>query len=304
MGKILITGVNGFIGSNIAKRLKGNYKIVGLDTGSVDLSEAVDFYVQMILPSSELEGLIKAFDPDYCIHCAGSANVGISMTSPGMDFNSGPTVVFNLMDSIRKAHSCCRVIFLSSAAVYGNPKELPIGEDHSLSPISPYGYHKLISEKILEEFKQIYDIDSVILRVFSCYGDGLRKQLLWDLATKIMSSNQLELDGTGIETRDFIHVFDLADLIDKMITLNLTEGIYNVSSGVQSRISEIAHFLVTYLSKQGVKIVYSNKNRVGDPLNWLGDISKIKNLGFQSAIDMDQGIKKYCEWFCNLKIIK
>ncbi len=298
--KVLITGVNGFIGSNIAMVLKSSFKIIGLDTGSTDLSGSVDFYFQMVLPSSDLEGLIKTFEPDYCVHCAGSASVGNSMTSPGMDFNAGPTAVFNLLDSIRKAETKCKVIFLSSAAVYGNPQILPVSETHALKPISPYGYHKMISEKILEEFAEIYGINSIVLRVFSCYGNGLKKQLLWDMANKIVNNKTLELDGSGNETRDFIHVSDLAELIKLMINLKIEKGIYNVAGGKEISINEVASLMIKHLKKQDLEINFSGNNRIGDPLNWVADVKNIKNLGFNPSIEIECGIKNYCEWYNNL----
>lgn len=298
--KILITGINGFIGSNIAKLLKEKYVIVGLDTGSVDAFNLSDFYVQMILPNSDIEGLMKTFEPDYCIHCAGSASVGTSITNPGVDFNSGPTVVFQLLDSIRKSRINCRFIFLSSAAVYGNPAQLPIDEETPLKPISPYGYHKMISEQLIEEFAVIYGIEYVILRIFSCFGEGLKKQLLWDIAGKLKQSNKINLFGTGDETRDFINVIDLALAINVILTSDKKNEVFNIANGKQVKISEIANYMCKHYSTEDKDVVYNNEVRIGDPLYWQADISKISRLGFVSSIDLEEGIKRYCQWVKSL----
>ena len=153
--KVLITGSNGFIGGQIARYLKAcGYAVTGLDTGSSDTSGVVSRYIQMILPNTDIEGVMNTLKPDYCVHCAGLATVGSSITNPGIDFNSGPPVVFNILDAIRKTRLKCRLIFLSSAAVYGNPKKLPIKEDANTAPISPYGFHKAICENIIAEFEK------------------------------------------------------------------------------------------------------------------------------------------------------
>jgi len=297
--KILITGVNGFIGSNVARQLKQDHTLIGLDTDSVCNKNNVDFYLQMVLPSPDLEGLIKTFQPNYCIHCAGSASVGYSMQNPGVDFNSGPPVVFHLLDSIRKVGSGCKTIFLSSAAIYGNSDQLPILEDSHLSPVSPYGYHKSMCEDLMREFHAIYGLDHVILRIFSCYGTGLRKQLLWDVCNKFKKGSA-DFFGTGQETRDFIHVQDLAAVIALIIQNGIVNKTINVGSGCETRIADVVALLAEALNYNKNKIHFNGDTKPGDPLKWRADISSITKLGFRPTVSLEEGIKQYTNWFTAL----
>ena len=294
--KILITGVNGFIGKKCADYLRKEHVLIGLDTHQTCPQDNVDVYVPMVLPDSGLEGVIKEFEPDCCIHCAGSASVGCSMTKPAADFSAGPDVVFGLLESIRKSAVKCRVIFISSAAVYGNPKHLPIKESAALSPVSPYGYHKMICEKIFEEFAKIYGLQSTILRVFSCYGEGLKKQLIWDVCKKISEDNCV-LFGTGQQTRDFIHVDDLVQLIKLVIDSDTANGIFNAATGKQHSVEQIARMVAEKMDYPAKKIKFKGQKREGDPEFWQADISKIKNIGFKPSISLKEGIAGYVQWF-------
>lgn len=294
--KILITGVNGFIGSHLAGCLREDHILIGIDTDSVCPGNNVDFYLQMVLPSTDLDGLIKTFQPEVCIHCAGSASVGYSLMNPGVDFNAGPPIVFQLLDSIRKSSPQCRFIFLSSAAVYGNPERIPVNEYAAVKPISPYGYHKKICEEIIAEFHKIYGIQHVVLRVFSCYGCGLRKQLLWDISSKI-SSGTLDLFGTGNETRDFIHVADLARIIGLLIDHGTVTTTLNIGSGTETKISELVSLMVEQY-QCGMAAHFNRKARAGDPERWAADTGRLREcIGEFEFLPLRQGVANYCEWY-------
>jgi UDP-glucose 4-epimerase len=299
--KVLITGVNGFIGSNIAQSLQTEYTTIGLDTDSVDRNGFSDFYIQMILPNADIEGLFKTFEPDVCIHCAGFASVSYSVENPANDFASGPPVVLNLADAIRKQCPQCRILFISSAAVYGNPETMPVTEKCAIAPVSPYGYHKAMSETILKEYYTLYNVKSISLRVFSCYGRGLRKQLLWDIAKKI-ESDSLTLFGTGDESRDFIHIQDLIGAIRCVITNRAIEfDVFNVGTGMQSTVKSVVGQMADCLNYDTNKISFSMQSLKGYPVAWQADITKLQTIGFKPRVLLDNGIADYCTWFLSLK---
>lgn len=296
---VIITGVNGFIGSSIAKKLYRNYFIVGIDKHDFDQFDSSDKYFKIILPSNDIANILVDFKPTYCVHCAGLSSVSLSFDYPELDFKSGPDSVFNLVDSIYKTNSDCKVIFISSAAVYGNPLSLPVDENHPQNPISPYGYHKMISEKILQEYMNLFGINSIVLRVFSCYGNGMKKQLLWDIVNKIFKDGFLELSGTGKETRDFINIIDLVNFIDLIIKKKIKKGIFNVGTGQEVKIEDIATLVLRNLSLLKWNVVFSQKNRSGDPDRWVADIKKSCEIGFKKMIDLELGIQSYCNWVRN-----
>jgi UDP-glucose 4-epimerase len=297
--RILITGINGFIGSNVADSLKEDYEIVGLGPDSVCDVEGVSSYIQMILPSADLDDVFEAHVPDYCIHCAGPASVPFSMKYPSIDFSSGPVVMFQILDTIRKQDKKCRIIYLSSAAVYGNPLSFPISETSPTKPISPYGFHKLLCEKLIEEFSVLYNVEYLILRIFSVYGVGLRKQLFWDVVRKIMIKD-LTFQGSGSETRDFIHIKDLSRLIQLFLNKNISRMILNVGSGVETTIKQAVEIVAGEMGYRDSDIRFSGHARDGDPSNWLADVSKLSELGFSCSVPIYEGIKDYVYWASHL----
>jgi UDP-glucose 4-epimerase len=297
--KIIITGINGFIGGAIAKELQTQAVIHGLDTGAVCCVPGITQYSQMILPHSDFELLVKSFEPDYCIHCAGSASVPLSVVHPSIDFDAGPVTTFHVVEAIRKSGVQCCTIFLSSASVYGNVLQQPISEDASLKPISPYGYHKIMSEQILEEFHAIYGLPYIILRLFSAYGNGLRRQLLWDACQRLSKKDSV-FWGTGDETRDFIHVNDIARLIALLIEQHVANKILNVGSGEQVLIKRVVSTIAGYLGFDVSKITFKGITREGDPLRWEADVTRIREIGFRQSIPLEEGIGQYVEWFKHL----
>ena len=209
--RLLVTGAAGFIGSHVAGlAVERGYEVHG-----VDLAEAPECRGG-IPPSSDVrragvfESLIEEIRPVACIHAAGRASVYESVANPALDFASGPVLTFALLDELRRHAPECRALFLSSAAVYGNPEKLPVGEDAPAAPISPYGFHKRQSELLCREFTDVYGMKTAVARIFSAYGEGLRRQVLWDICRKSLIEGRLLLHGTGAETRDFLHVRDIA----------------------------------------------------------------------------------------------
>lgn len=291
---ILVTGANGFIGSYAARRLRARYRVLGIDTNASDLFGSCNEYCQMVLPDADLEELLRLKAPAACLHFAGSASVGHSMEHPSHDFTAGPVALFQLLDAMRKAAPGCTLFFPSSAAVYGNPKGLPIGENSELAPISPYGHHKLISEQVIKEFSEVYGVNGVILRIFSCYGPGLRKQLLWDVCEKI-ADGRLELFGSGNETRDFIHVDDVTAALEHLLDAGVTHGRFNLAGGEQTSIRKVAE---TLAKAYGGDVVpeFNGQTRPGDPLCWQADVSALAGTGFSPATPLAQGLSDYALW--------
>lgn len=302
MKKILVTGAAGFIGSNICNNLcKSDYEVIGLDIYRPS-NVGYKFYTLDLLTTQvgRVEDIFKRHQFDIIIHCAGPALVANSLLFLENDFKLTVLPTFTLLNAMRNECPECKFIYLSSAAVYGNPKTLPIKEEHEISPISPYGYHKLLAEDICKEFFSLYHLPIAIVRIFSAYGDGLKKQLLWDICVKAKQARDIELFGTGEETRDFIHIYDLVTII-KLIMETPTSDlqIYNVANGQQVKIKDLAQTLVTEYS-QNNQIRFNGLRRPGDPLFWEADISKIKALGYHQQISILEGIKSYVKWFSQI----
>jgi dTDP-glucose 4,6-dehydratase/UDP-glucose 4-epimerase len=193
-----------------------------------------------------------------------------------------------------------KFINLSSAAVYGNPLELPTHENAPTLPLSPYGYHKLISELLMKEYSQCFGLRTLSLRVFSAYGSGQKKLLFWDLHKKIeAASGIIKLFGTGEESRDYIHADDIAKQVLLVIENANFEGeSLNVANGQEVRISTVANLFKKYYPTN-FEFEFNNEVRLGDPLNWCADISKMKDWGYEPSIYLEEGISRYIHWLKN-----
>lgn len=296
---ILITGIAGFIGSAVARHFhQMGWKIVGIDTVAPEniaiTSHAT--YHKMSLPNPDFTALIQMLKPDVCLHAAGRASVPHSMTEPDADFAAGPALCFELLNSFRLYSPATRLIFLSSAAVYGNPTSLPISESHAIAPISPYGYHKRISELLFEEFATVYGLHTTCFRLFSAYGMGLRRQVIWDLCCKALTQEEVILQGTGHEGRDFIHVEDIARAVYFVSEQqSFAGGVVNLAEGKQTKIAELAAIIFAYLGRKELPL-YNGVVPSGVPLNWEADVSLMRNAGFQPAIPLAQGLLQVARW--------
>jgi UDP-glucose 4-epimerase len=296
MKKIFIIGSEGFIGTHtVSFFLKKGWAVYGIDLKDYSLQK-YNYY--KVLPSlADYDEYVKSILPDVCLFASGSANVSHSMQYPLSDIRANSLQVFQILDSIRQNSPACKFINLSSAAVYGNPKSLPVSEKAEISPMSPYGWHKYYSELMGKEFFQVYGIRNCSLRPFSVYGPLQTKLLLWDLFVKMKSSSeQVELFGTGEESRDFIFITDVIESLYAIIENAPMNGeVYNIASGSETTIKSVVEIFLSNFDYKG-KIKFNQQVKKGDPLNWRADISKISEFGFSPSVNINEGIKLYCDW--------
>jgi UDP-glucose 4-epimerase len=298
---VLITGVAGFLGRYIARHFyQRGWQVVGIDTSSPENAPigVLKQYYSICLPCKrEFDALLDRHSPDACVHCAGRASVGLSMSEPAEDFYANTLVTFEILNALRLHAPGCQFVFLSSAAIYGNPISLPIEESQHSSPVSPYGFHKLYSEGLCLEYSKIYNLRTASLRIFSAYGPGLRRQVIWDICQKILSQNQLTLQGTGQESRDFIHAIDIAKAVEFVINCApMTGEMYNLASGEEWKICDIATLIMHSLGVE-YPISFDGILTPGNPIRWQASITKLQALGFSTSIHIEQGIPTFCNWF-------
>ena len=299
MKTVLITGVAGFIGRYVARHFsRQGWQVIGTDNSQPENAPLADLakYQRLQLPNPEFDSLLQTYHPDALIHCAGRASVALSVSEPAPDFYSNTVLTFNILDTLRLHAPTCKFIFLSSAAVYGNPSTLPIAETHPTLPISPYGFHKLQSEQLCLEFTQIYSQPTASLRIFSAYGAGLRRQVMWDICQKAISQKALILQGTGTESRDFIHALDIARALNVVVKSAPMEGeVYNLSTGREVKISELATMVLNSLEANFLP-QFDGVMPLGNPLNWQADISKLKSIGFTPTVELERGVNTFVNW--------
>jgi dTDP-glucose 4,6-dehydratase/UDP-glucose 4-epimerase len=299
--KVLVIGSKGFIGAHLLSYLLSNkIQCWGCDVYT-DYNEERFFLLDA--SNADFNEVFSCQQFDVCINCSGAASVQDSLLHPLRDFTLNTLNVIKILDAMRRYSTNCKFVNLSSAAVYGNPQKLPIVENNSIDPVSPYGFHKQYAENICKEYHRFFSLQTCSVRIFSAYGAGLKKQLFWDLFSKTKTDKPIALFGTGKETRDFIYITDIVNALWLVIQQASFKGdVYNVANGEEVTIETAANLFYKILSN---KIVFSFNGEVreGDPQNWVADITKIKQLGYKPAVSINEGIENYIEWLKEEKLV-
>jgi UDP-glucose 4-epimerase len=293
--KILIIGSKGFIGQHVIRHFKmKGFDVWGADV-IVDYVDSEQYYL-IDASNSDFNSVFQYIKYDLCINCSGAASVQESLRNPLRDYYLNAVNVYKILEAIRKYQSDCKFINLSSAAVYGNPKHLPVQEAAIPDPLSPYGIHKLQAEQICKEFYDFFNIPTCSLRIFSVYGVGLQKQLFWDLFKKATKGIPFTLYGTGHESRDFIYVSDLVDVIELVSeSSSFKADVINVANGQEIMIKDAVAIFFSFF-KSDIAYAFSGEIREGDPSNWVANISQIDGYGYQPKVDIKAGLHEYYEW--------
>lgn len=302
MKSVLILGAAGFLGRYLVEACSNlNYRIYGVSRTASCLQGVFTAYITGDIETVDIDSLMKFSSIDYCFHFASSSSVGGSIVSPFSDFMGCLPGTARLLDIVRRNQPQCHVIFASSAAVYGNPVSLPISERSSTNPISPYGCHKLLAENLAKDYSRIYGLRISVMRIFSAYGPGQKKQLLWDACNKITSAiiarqKSVSFDGTGFETRDFIHAQDVASAALAIAQHNGSGySLYNVASGYETSIKRIIE-IISSSFEASVQIDFAGGPSFGVPSNWCADVSKLQSIGHTSVNNLDKSIHSYVQW--------
>ena len=256
--KILITGSHGYIAKNIAKKLKKkNFNIYGIGRGKWEKKDYKKWgYLHQINGNLSKKNLSKYnFKFDFIIHCAGSGLVGLARE---IDFTNNVKSTISLINFIKKNQNEAKIIFLSSYSIYGNDFKNPISEKFATKPVSTYAINKKKAENLLLNFSKKYKSHLMILRIASLYGDGLRKQLIYDACLKI-SKGLNNFYGTGKEKRDFIHISDLVNIILYFCIKGFSNiNIINCGSGKGRQIKDVLKLISSSFNMRN-KIIFNKK---------------------------------------------
>ena len=302
---VWVTGANGFIGRYLARELAdAGYAVHGVGHGALE-----DFEKQRLGLRTWLNGEIDAANlnalaaghglPSKVFHLAGGSSVGLSIAQAFEDFSRTVASTARLLEWLRGSAPECPAIVASSAAVYGADHGGPISEDAVLAPMSPYGQHKLMMEQLCRSYSVSFGLRSTVARLFSVYGPNLRKQLLWDISSRLQQGERtLVLGGTGDEIRDWTDVRDVARLLTKIGELPQQETfrVINGGSGRGTRVADIASMLVKNWGGD-IAVRYSGVVRAGDPFSLLADDAGLRRLPFDWRIPIDRGLADYVSWF-------
>ena len=305
--QVLVTGGAGFIGSWLAETLVNLGSVVtvidNLYSGKLDnlrhLLKHIKFFEGDIKDMSIVKRVVEG--KDYVFHLAANASVPNSMKNLDYDFETNVKGTYNILKAVHLLGSDTRVIYASSAAVYGEPHRLPINESHKLSPISPYGASKLCGEIYCLAFNRVYDLKTVLLRLFNVYGPKQPRYVIYDFLTKLsQNKDTLEVLGTGKQKRDFIYITDAVNAF--LVAAQKEEAIgqaINIGTGTLISIKQLASLLIKLLGYEDkTSIEFTGYSWKGDVKAFQANISLAeKILGFKPTTSLTKGLKLEIEWF-------
>jgi len=311
-GNILITGVAGFIGSNLADELlKHDFRIMGIDNfdpfyrreiKESNISDALKkssfiFREGDIRDPEFLDRCFSEFGPDLVIHLAAKAGVRPSISDPSAYFDVNVNGTLNLLESMRR-NKTGRMLFASSSSVYGNNKKIPFSESDNVDyPISPYAASKKAGELLCHTYHHLFGMDIFCLRFFTVYGPRQRCDLAINKFTRaILNGEAITLYGDGTTSRDYTYISDLMQGIKKAIEKVNGFDIFNLG---ESNAISLARLVELLEEKTGKKAALQYMPlQDGDVIQTFADISKSKDiLGYNPVIGIEAGIEKYVEWY-------
>ena len=297
--KALITGAHGFLGRHFAQCLgNSGFAVHGFGHGAWDPGEASRFGISYWHPIEVTVEALATYggEPNIIVHCAGSASVGFSVLHPFEDYVRTVSSTVAVLEYIRLHSRSTVMVYPSSTAVYGTVDSLPIQESTSPRPASPYGVHKLMAEDACRSYASGYGISVALIRFFSIYGEGLRKQLLWDACTKA-ENDEAMFFGTGGELRDWLHVEDAALLVREAIgRASASVPVVNGGSGIGLPVRDIVGAVFREYGSS-VEPTFSGIARPGDPPGYQADVTQAHSWGWSPRIDWRQGVRRYVQWF-------
>ena len=305
--KVLITGGAGFVGSHLVDHfLKSGYETVVFDNFYSGKIENIRQYMnnksfQLIKGDvRSLEDVEKAVKSvDVVCHLAAIVNIPLSIENPLLTEDVNVKGTLNLLEACVK-HDVRRFVYVSTCAVYGDALYLPIDERHPTNPLSPYGASKLAAEHYCNVFNRINGLQTVCLRFFNVYGSrqpsGPYGGVITTFLNSLKKGEPLVINGDGNQTRDFLYVADAAKAC--MLALrckNCSGKTFNIGTGVQTSINELAQILIKLMDKPNTKMIHADERR-GDIRESYANTSRAKKeLGFEWDYSISEGLKKMVE---------
>lgn len=293
----VVTGARGFIGRALVRSLcDQGIEVLALGREGIESVDhpACRTFVADIETPGELDQYVTQHSVVF--HLAAHASVAGSVRDPMFDFDVNVRGFLNVLESVRR--SGASLIFPSSSAVYDPTDNLPHAENALRRPSSPYAAAKVAAEAYCDAYHRCYDLDVKIIRLFNVYGPGMTRFAIRDFYQKIKRNpHRLEILGEGDQTRDYLYIDDTIESILCVATKGNPGEDYNVAAGVPVKTIDLARQVAATMGYPDIKITAKGESFPGDVPRWYANIEKIRQLGFEPCISLDEGLRRTIDWF-------
>ncbi|MCL6450217.1 MAG: NAD-dependent epimerase/dehydratase family protein [Acetobacteraceae bacterium] len=307
---ILLTGGCGFIGSHLVDALlEAGHRVVVVDDLSTGCRENLNpqaGFFPMDVASPALSRLFARERPELVVHLAAQVSVTRSLRRPALDAHTNLLGTLNLLECCRRAalrgHPVRRVVFLSSAAVYGEPAYLPIDESHLRRPHSPYGLHKRVAEEYLSLYRQRYGLDSCTLICANVYGPrqrpsaGVDGAVVPSLLARLGRGRPGVIYGDGEQTRDFVYVEDVARACVLALERGSGGATLNLGTGRETSINRL-HSLLAGLAGVRAAPLRRPARPADIRRSCLNGRRAAELLGWEPRVGLEEGLARTWEWW-------
>jgi UDP-glucose 4-epimerase len=296
--RVLITGGLGQVGSYLGERFSENHEVTVLDNFSNSLNNSkFSPDIKVIKDDIRNRRVVNELvdKVDVIIHTAAQISVNKSIEDPIYDADNNINGTLNLLEAARRS-DIKRFIYISSAAVYGKPKKLPIDEDHPTNPLSPYGLSKLTGERYTILYHNLYGLPVVCIRPFNIFSPRQNPNspysgVITKFIERIGNNQNPIIFGDGYQTRDFVYIEDVVDVIFKVMEHKGAIGnIFNIGTGKSTQIKELADIIIK-ISNKNLEPEFVSA-QIGDIKESYADVTKAKKiLGYVPKFDLEEGLK-------------
>ena len=309
MTKVLITGGLGFVGSNLSEDLlKKGYEVVLVSKSRLKLKNIANFVDKVKLEYGDvtnfnwLEKKVLKHKPDIIFHLAGQFTSYESFEKPLYDVDANSKSTIALLESVRKLKRDCRFILGSTFWVVGRSDGLPINEETSCHPMNIYAANRLASEHYCRIYKEVYDLDTMVMRLTNTFGikeqhANFKKAALNGLIYKAYKGQDIPIYSEGKFFRDYIYISDIVSASESIMGKGKSGECYFVGTGIKTWFYEIGRWLEELTDGKVVYIKPTNYHKRINVGNIVIDNTKIKSLGWNWQISVKEGIKKIIEYY-------
>lgn len=302
--RVIITGGAGFVASHLAdacvERGYETFIIDNLATGRQDNIPTEAEWINVDLATDPLEPIFAKIKPDVVFHHAANASVSISVKRPLFDQQVNIAGTIKLLEAAR-IHQVRKVIYASSAAIYGNPAYLPIDEQHPIAPISPYGISKYVPELYLQTYKNLHNLNFTALRYANIYGPRQIAEgeggVVAIFTDHVVKGEPIIIQGDGEQTRDFIYISDI--VAANLAAIEHSDGgIYNIGTGQVTSINELVTTMQQVIEKP-IEIHHTLPREGDIRHSYFNSQAAKEGLHWEPRVTLAEGLKMTLQYYEN-----